>query len=56
MAVEIDTVPRRFADYAHPERLVSTGWLAEHLGDPGWWWSSPTRTCCSTRPATSPAP
>jgi thiosulfate/3-mercaptopyruvate sulfurtransferase len=25
----------RFAKYAHPERLVSTEWLAEHLGDPG---------------------
>ena len=25
----------RFAAYAHPERLVSTDWLAEHLGDPG---------------------
>jgi thiosulfate/3-mercaptopyruvate sulfurtransferase len=23
-----------FAGYAHPERLVSTGWLAEHLGEP----------------------
>ncbi|TNM64448.1 sulfurtransferase [Streptomyces sp. NP160] len=25
----------RFAEYAHPERLVSTDWLAEHLGEPG---------------------
>ncbi|GAA2173458.1 sulfurtransferase [Agrococcus versicolor] len=25
----------RFAEYAHPERLVSTAWLAEHRGDPG---------------------
>jgi thiosulfate/3-mercaptopyruvate sulfurtransferase len=24
----------KFADYAHPERLVSTDWLAEHLDDP----------------------
>ena len=24
-----------FADYAHPDRLVSTAWLAEHLGEPG---------------------
>src|SRR5579875_2829046 len=24
-----------FAAYAHPERLVSTAWLAEHLDDPG---------------------
>ncbi|GAB3388040.1 sulfurtransferase [Humibacter soli] len=23
----------KFAEYAHPERLVSTEWLAEHLGD-----------------------
>ena len=21
--------------YAHPERLVTTAWLAEHLNDPG---------------------
>ncbi|PRY70337.1 thiosulfate/3-mercaptopyruvate sulfurtransferase [Glaciihabitans tibetensis] len=26
---------RRFADYAHPERLVSTEWLQDHLGTPG---------------------
>jgi len=25
----------QFAEYAHPERLVSTAWLAEHRGDPG---------------------
>ncbi|MFV0251855.1 MAG: sulfurtransferase [Beutenbergiaceae bacterium] len=25
----------RFADFAHPERLVSTDWLAENLGQPG---------------------
>lgn len=25
---------QRFAQYAHPERLVSTDWLAEHLDDP----------------------
>ncbi|MCW4384306.1 sulfurtransferase [Salinibacterium sp. SYSU T00001] len=25
----------RFAEYAHPERLVSTEWLAEHLHDEG---------------------
>ena len=25
----------RYAEYAHPERLVSTQWLAEHAGDPG---------------------
>ncbi len=24
-----------FADYAHPDRLVSTSWVAEHLGEPG---------------------
>ncbi len=24
-----------FADYAHPERLVSTDWIAEHLNEPG---------------------
>jgi thiosulfate/3-mercaptopyruvate sulfurtransferase len=25
----------KLAAYAHPERLVTTGWLAEHLGDEG---------------------
>ncbi len=30
-----DDEDRRFAGYAHPERLVSTAWLAEHLGEPG---------------------
>jgi thiosulfate/3-mercaptopyruvate sulfurtransferase len=34
MTVETDS-SSRFADYAHPERLVSTEWLAEHLGTPG---------------------
>ncbi|MBJ7325228.1 MAG: sulfurtransferase, partial [Rhodococcus sp.] len=24
-----------FADYAHPDRLVSTEWLSAHLGTPG---------------------
>jgi len=32
--VASDPAPE-FAAYAHPERLVSTGWLSEHLGDPG---------------------
>jgi len=34
MPVAPDTDPE-FVDYAHPERLVSTAWLAKHLGDPG---------------------
>jgi thiosulfate/3-mercaptopyruvate sulfurtransferase len=34
MTVAHDTDPA-FAGYAHPERLVSTAWLAEHLGEPG---------------------
>ncbi|MFZ2964120.1 MAG: sulfurtransferase [Rhodoglobus sp.] len=34
MSIEFDT-SSRFADYAHPERLVSSEWLAEHLGTPG---------------------
>ncbi|MBF4616648.1 sulfurtransferase [Clavibacter sp. VKM Ac-2873] len=32
MAVEQDTTPR-FAEYAHPERLVSGDWLQERLAD-----------------------
>ncbi|HZC40635.1 MAG TPA: sulfurtransferase [Streptosporangiaceae bacterium] len=34
MALPYDPAPR-FQDYARPEKLVSTGWLAEHLDDPG---------------------
>ncbi len=34
MTVPHDSDPA-FADYAHPERLVSTAWVAEHLSDPG---------------------
>ena len=34
MTVETDASPA-FAGYAHPERLVSTQWLADHLGTPG---------------------
>jgi thiosulfate/3-mercaptopyruvate sulfurtransferase len=34
MTVELDSTAR-FADFAHPQRLVSTDWLAEHLGTPG---------------------
>jgi thiosulfate/3-mercaptopyruvate sulfurtransferase len=30
----LDTHPR-LAQYAHPERLVTTDWLAAHLGEPG---------------------
>ncbi|MEJ7649377.1 MAG: sulfurtransferase [Nakamurella sp.] len=33
-AIGIDP-DQKFAQYAHPERLVSTQWLAEHLGEPG---------------------
>ncbi|SDS63829.1 sulfurtransferase [Microterricola viridarii] len=34
MPVDNDTASK-FAEYAHPERLVSTEWLAAHLGEPG---------------------
>ncbi len=34
MPVPLDPDPK-LAQYAHPERLVTTAWLAEHLGDPG---------------------
>ncbi len=33
MSVARDSYPR-FEQYSHPERLVSTSWLAEHLDDP----------------------
>ena len=35
MTVETDTTDTKNAAYAHPERLVSTQWLADHLGNPG---------------------
>ncbi|MDN5932283.1 MAG: sulfurtransferase [Pseudonocardia sp.] len=34
MALQNDTDPK-LAEYAHPERLVTTAWLAENLGAPG---------------------
>lgn len=34
MATPIDPTPK-FAEYAHPERLVSTQWVAENLNTPG---------------------
>ncbi|MEO5920733.1 MAG: sulfurtransferase [Pseudolysinimonas sp.] len=34
MTVERDASPA-FAEFAHPERLVSSDWLIEHLGEPG---------------------
>jgi len=34
MSVPFDPAPE-LAAYAHPERLVTTAWLAEHLDDPG---------------------
>ena len=34
MTVPVDT-DAKLAQYAHPERLVTTQWLAEHLGEPG---------------------
>jgi thiosulfate/3-mercaptopyruvate sulfurtransferase len=34
MPLEYDN-DAKLAEYAHPERLVTTRWLAEHLGEPG---------------------
>jgi hypothetical protein len=34
MALPPDSVPK-FAGYAHPDMLVTTEWVAGHLGDPG---------------------
>jgi thiosulfate/3-mercaptopyruvate sulfurtransferase len=35
MAIETDTSNEKFAGYAHPDRLVSAGWLEERLGTDG---------------------
>jgi len=35
MTVETDTTTAKFAEYAAPERLVSTEWLEQHFGEPG---------------------
>ena len=35
MAVAFDTSSEKFAEYAHPSRLVTPDWLQEHLGEPG---------------------
>jgi thiosulfate/3-mercaptopyruvate sulfurtransferase len=34
VALPYDSAPK-FQDYAHPQMLVTTGWVAEHLADPG---------------------
>ena len=34
MALPYDSSPK-FGEYAHPEMIVSTEWVAEHLDDPG---------------------
>jgi thiosulfate/3-mercaptopyruvate sulfurtransferase len=34
VALPQDSAPK-LAEYAHPEMLVTTDWLAEHIGDPG---------------------
>jgi thiosulfate/3-mercaptopyruvate sulfurtransferase len=35
VTVDFDTTSASFAEYAEPGRLVSTDWLAAHLGEPG---------------------
>ena len=34
MALPQDSAPK-FQEYAHPEMIVSTEWVAQHLNDPG---------------------
>ncbi len=43
-----------FAQYANPQALVSTEWVAEHKDDQNVVSWSPMRMCCSTRPGISP--
>lgn len=33
--MQIETIEERHRGYAHPERLVTTEWVAEHASDPG---------------------
>ena len=47
--------PQARARTPTPSGWSPTDWLAEHLGDPASSSSSPTKTCCSTTSATSPA-
>ena len=54
MAVEVEP-STKFAEFAHPERLVTGDWLEKHLGTEASWSSNRTRTSCFTRPDTSPA-
>ncbi|MDQ1128564.1 sulfurtransferase [Microbacterium sp. SORGH_AS_0888] len=35
MPIDTDTTSAKFSEYAHPERLVTTEWLQERLGQPG---------------------
>lgn len=35
MTVAPDSTSEKFAGYANPSRLVTTGWLQQHLGEPG---------------------
>ncbi|WP_300265769.1 sulfurtransferase [Microbacterium sp.] len=35
MTIEFDSSSAKFAEYADPGRLVTTEWLAAHLGEPG---------------------
>ncbi len=35
MTVDLDTSSAKFAEYAHPDRLVTAEWLEAHLGEPG---------------------
>ena len=40
--------------YAHPEVLVSTDWVAQHLEDPKVRLVESNEDCCSTTPGTFP--
>ena len=35
MSTQTTDEQAKFAEYADPDRLVSTRWLADHLGEPG---------------------
>jgi len=54
MALPQDSAPK-FLQYAHPEMIVSTEWVAQHLDDPGLVVAESDEDVLLYETATSPA-